>query len=217
MNRHTIILSLLLVALLVSGCSDNQVDWAISAFEVWYGTHGLDLGEGPDAAKLIGTAVDKAIGQVTNSDEETALTACETTLKDIEQADEHMDYGFTFNDVEEIRKAQQLRPKDYTYHEAEAVVWIVEGNNASVRNATSKSDLLVEDAVSSGGDCRSARLNQLRIRRNLLQEKVNFFVTQGDQAALANFTAAIEQVDTEMHALTTGQPSTFCASLGADN
>jgi hypothetical protein len=97
------------------------------------------------------------------------------------------------------------------------VVWIIEGNNASARNATTKSDMIVEDAVERGGDCRSARINQLRIRRNLMEEKVNYFETQNDQTALANLAAAIEEIDIEITALTTGQPNGFCAGLGADN
>lgn len=217
MNKRIYFILLLLVVLLFSGCSDKQVDWALSAFEVWYGTHGVDLGEGVDLVRAINTGIDMYAGKVTNSDQATALTACDQVMADIEQADEYMDYGFSFNDVKEIQKAQQLRPDDVTYHEAEAVVWIIEGNNASVRNATSNSDAIIEDAVYHGGDCRSARLNQLRIRRNLLAEKVNDPRTQDDQTALANLTAAIEEIDIEISALLNGQPNNFCTYLNADN
>ena len=170
MNKKTIILGILLTCIFLGGCSGAQSDWFAAAVETWFNVNGFAVQEGleVDLDKLVGYLIDQAVDEYVNGDEANALDAARDILADIELADQYLENALDTNDTNDIKKARNLRPDDVTYVEAEVAIWMASGNNAAAMTAINESDLITANFVSQGGDCRSSRLNQLRVRREML-------------------------------------------------
>jgi hypothetical protein len=208
----------ILICLLLTGCSDGESFWVEAFMDTWLTSNGVatELGGEVNLEKLIGNLLDNAVDEVTNGEQATALDFAENNLNDIKEADELLETAITLNDPEDIKKAQELRPDDVTYVEAEAVIWLVSGNDAASRTSTTAADEITIQFVEKGGDCRSARLNQLQIRRKLLVEKLDDPLVKNSPNLEDKIYTEIGQVDDEIQKLTSGQPSLFCARFGAD-
>ena len=221
MNKNTVIIILLLSCLLLTGCSGAQSDWLAIAFASWFNTNGLATQEGDvDLGKLGGYVAGQTVGIFTNSNEANALVAARDVLVDIEQADDYLKSGLRNNNVAEIEKAQELRPEDFTYHEAEAAIWAVEGNGAAVQSSFTESDKIagysIKQAGKQNGICRTTRLSQLRTRRDMLVTQVDDVDNVRDSPTHDEMINLIDQVDAEINALVAGAPNDFCVSLGEE-
>ena len=217
MNKNTVIIILLLSCLLLTGCSGAQSDWLAIAFASWFNANGLATQEGDvDLGKLGGYVAGQTVGNFTNSNEANALVAARDVLVDIEQADDYLKSGLRNNNVAEIEKAQELRPEDFTYHEAEAAIWAVEGNSAAVQSSFTESDKIAGYSIKQGGNCRTTRLSQLRTRRDMLVTQVDDIDNDLDSPTHDEMINLVDQVDAEINALVAGAPNDFCASLGEE-
>ena len=218
MNKKTFILGMLLTCIFLGGCSDAQSDWFAVAAETWFNVNGFAVEEGleVDLDKLVGNLIDQAVDEAVNGDEANALDAARDTLADIEQADQYLENALGSNNPNEIEKAQNLRPDDVTYVEAEVAIWMTSGNNAAVRTAINESDLITANFVSQGGDCRAARLNQLRVRQEMLVRQLDDPTVENDLVVKDNINQMLGEIDTEINAILGEAPNLFCAQLGAD-
>ena len=218
MSKRVTLVLLLLMTVVLSGCSGAESDWVGLFIDTWLTTNGLAnfIGEEADVGKIIDYVFDEAVGAIAPSPEDTAIDAAEATIRDIEKADDLLESAFATNDMNKIKQAQQLRPDDFTYHEAEAAQWMVEGNGAAASSATTASDLLVIDFVEQGGDCRSARLNQLQTRRNILVQQLDDALVKKNLNVQSNINEEIGRVDDEIQKILAGDPNLFCTQIGAD-
>ena len=219
MNKKIVILCILLVSIFLGGCDGAQSDWFAAAVETWFNANGFAVQEGleVDLDKLVGYLIDQAVDEYTNSEEANALDAARDTLRDIEQADQHLETALNTNNPNEIEKAQNLRPDDVTYVEAEVAIWITSGNNAAVRTAINDSDRITANFVVQGGNCRAARLNQLRTRQEMLVRQLDDPTVENDIVVKDNINQMLGDIDTEIQSILGEQENLFCARLGADN
>jgi hypothetical protein len=206
---------LLLLLLLLTSCTDNQVDWALDVFESWADAEGVNLSKGVDIGKATGYVAGQIADRIIYSDEYAALEMTHD-LDKIKRADAIMDLAITSNNPDDLRTAKDIRPWDYKYSEAEAVLWMIKGNNAATNSSITTADSLAARMVEEGGDCRTARLNQLRVRRKLLLDKLDDPLVTKDAALQGKIYTAIGEVDNEIQALTGGQANNFCERLGKD-
>ncbi len=122
----------------------------------------------------------------------------------------------TSNDPKDIEAAKDARPYDFKYSEAEAVIWLVNGNDAASSSSITTADSLTEKFVRQGGDCRSTRLNQMRVRRDLLMQKLDDPKVVEAPLLQERIYAEVGIVDSEINALTGGERNEFCSRLGSD-
>ena len=219
MSKKIVILGMLLASIFLSGCDGAQSDWFAVAVETWFNANGFAVQEGGevDLDKLIGYLIDQAVDDYVNGEEANALDAARDSLADIEMADQHLETALNSNNPNEIAKAQNLRPDDVTYVEAEAAIWITSGNNAAVQTAINESDRITANFVVQGGNCRAARLNQLRTRQEMLIRQLDDPTVENDIVVKDNINQMLGDVDTEIQSILGDAENSFCARLGADN
>ena len=208
MNKKIITLGMVLACIFLGSCSGAQSDWFFASADVWLNINGIAVQEGleVDLDKLVGFLIDQAVDEYTNSEEANALDAARGTLADIEQADQYLEQAFTSSTVselagksiDEIKKAQELRPDDITYHEAEVAIWMVNGNEAAAQSAMDKSDKMVIESIDQGMDCKSALLNQMRIRREMLIRQLDNPSVENDIVTKDNINQMIGKVDDQI-------------------
>jgi hypothetical protein len=203
---------------MLNGCSDAGADWFVTAVETWFNANGFAVQEGleVDLDKMVGYLIDQAVDEYTNSDEANALDAARGTLADIELADQHLENALDSNNPNEIEKAKNLRPDDITYVEAEVAIWMTSGNNAAVRTSINESDRITANFVSQGGNCRAARLNQLRTRQEMLVRQLDDPTVENDIVVKDNINQMLGDVDSEIQSILGEADNLFCAQLGAD-
>lgn len=224
MNKNFVIVGIFLFCFLLSGCSGAQSDWFAASIEIWFNVNGFATQEGLDVDldKLVGYLIDQAVDEYVNGEEANALDAARNTLEDIEKADHYLEAAFTSStiselsakSIDEIEKAQELRPDDITYQEAEVAIWMVNGNDAAVQSAISDSDKIVLDFIKQGGDCQSAILNQLRTRREMLIRQLDNLSIANDIVIKDNINQMIGEVDDEINRILSGEKIGFCEDLG---
>lgn len=216
MNKKIITLGMVLVCIFIGSCSDAQLDWFAASADVWLNLNGLAVQEGleVDLDKLVGYLIDQAVDEYTNSDEANSLDAARDTLADIEQADQYLETALDSNNPNEIEKAQNLRPDDVTYVEAEVAIWMTSGNNAAVQTAMNESDRITANFVVQGGNCRTARLNQLRTRQEMLIRQLDDPTVENDIVVKDNINQMLGDVDTEIQAIIGEAENLFCDRIG---
>jgi len=219
MNKKILFLVMFIACLFLNSCSGAGLDWFATAIETWFDANGFAVEEGleVDLEKLVGHLIDQAVDDYTNSEEANAIDAAKDVLEDIELADQYLENSLNTNSVSEIEKAQELRPDDITYVEAEVAIWMTTGNNAAVRTSINESDLMTANFVDQGGDCRSARMNQLRIRQEMLVKQLDDPVVENDLVVQDNIYQMLGDIDHEINGLLGEADNLFCAQLGADN
>ena len=218
MNKKIVILCMLLASIFLSGCDGAQSDWFAAAVETWFNVNGFAVQEGieVDLEELVGNLIDQAVDDYVNGEEANALDAARDTLADIEMADQYLENALDTNSPNEIEKAQNLRPDDVIYVEAEVAIWMTSGNNAAVRTAINESDRITANFVDQGGDCRAARLNQLRTRQEMLVRQLDDPTVENDIVVKDNINQMLGDIDTEIQSILGEAQNLFCAQLGAD-
>lgn len=219
MNKKIVILGMLLASIFLGGCDGAQSDWFAAAVETWFNANGFAVQEGMevDLDELVGYLIDQAVDDYVNGEEANALDAARDTLADIELADQHLENALGSNNPNEIEKAQNLRPDDVTYVEAEVAIWMTSGNNAAVQTAINDSDRITANFVAQGGNCRATRLNQLRTRQEMLVKQLDDPTVENDIFVKDNINQMLGDVDTEIQSILGEAENSFCARLGADN
>jgi hypothetical protein len=209
---------MLLICISLSSCSDAELDWFATAVETWFNVNGIAVEEGLDVdlGEVAGLLIDQAVDEYTNSEQANALDFARENIEEMELADQHLENALDSNNPNEIAKAKELRPDDVTYVEAEVAIWMTSGNNAAVRTAINESDLITANFVSQGGNCRSARLNQLRTRQEMLVRQLDDPVVEKDLVVQDNIYHMLGEVDTEIQSILGESENLFCARLGAD-
>jgi len=218
MNKKTVILCMLLASIFLSGCDGAQSDWFALAVETWFNANGFAVQEGGevDLDELAGYLIDQAVDDYVNGEEANALDAARDSLADIEMADQHLETALNSNNPNEIAKAQNLRPDDVTYVEAEVAIWMTSGNSAAVQTAINDSDRITANFVAQGGNCRNARLNQLRTRQEMLIRQLDDPAVKNDIVVKNDINQMLGDVDSEIQSILGEAENSFCARLGAD-
>jgi hypothetical protein len=187
--RYVIALLLLFVPLVLTGCSDDQIDfiielaldWAIEknlitvncpppydADDCEFAINGREIARWKASQnRVLGGAMD--IFGVDRPDPEVAaaLNAGEVVYT-VEQADSLAQQGLEEENVEKVDKAISMRPEDWSYHDQRAALMLSQGDGKAAQTSLNESESLVQARIDGGGDCRRLRLNMLRHREQAL-------------------------------------------------
>jgi len=171
-TKHKLILLLILTLpiLFLTSCFElSDADWELVevAFDSWAEENGL-LEDGnwqPDG--VVVKVVEDKVAEITNQNAAVQLDAV-NAVRDMEKATQLADEAMLDLDTAKMTSAVSLRPNDWTLQEKNAAVWAAHGNKAATQAAFARSDDLLLESLTNGGNCVELRYQQLRKRRDTL-------------------------------------------------
>ncbi len=224
-SRHLVAILVLLVPLLLTGCSGAQIDFIIELAMDWAIEKNLiTMGCPPpyDAEdchlsvntveiarwkasqnSTLGGAMSLFGVEAPDPDVAAALSAGEVVY-DLEQADSLAHQGLEEEDLEKVDEAISMRPGDWSYHDRRAALLLSQGDDDAAQASLDASESLIQSRIDDGGDCVSLRLNMLRHREQALSIQAQ---RHPENASL------LEQLDgarSQIQALEEGSAESLC-------
>jgi hypothetical protein len=171
-RKTILILFICLPALLLSGCDD--VDWDLLEiyFESWAEENNLYANGKYKPENVVIKAVEDTIGDITNAEENIQFDGIDV-VRNIERADELANEAINENDFQKMHTAIELRPKDWTLREQNAVLLSAHSNYSDSNDSYIESNNLLKEQIQQGGDCIKLRTEQLEYREVLLSDNIN--------------------------------------------
>jgi hypothetical protein len=198
-KRLLLIASLLLASPLLTGCTQEDIDWLISQGRAWARAQGL-LDESGNL-DYVGIGIWYAFP--TSDSEARAALEAGAIVADMEAAAATARDGLAQGDLSLIEKAIDSRPSDWSFVEQKAALLLAQGDEAAAQQAFAAAEQLVQTQIDLGGNC-------LNLARNLLthrQMALEMVLDQGPNQAVQE---RLDATLLELNLLQEGQPSLLC-------
>lgn len=199
MKRLALIGGLLLAAPLLSGCTQEDLDWIVAEARAWARANSLIDDQGDP--NYLGITL-WYFNPSTDPAARAALDAGRV-VKGVEDADRLAEQGATEGNLELIEQAIDRRPEDWSYQEQKGALLLAQGDAAGAQAAFDEATDLVQQRIDGGGDCRSLARNLLTHRQMALQTQL---------AARRNdaLQTKLDETNLELNLLAEGQPTPLC-------
>lgn len=164
-RRTAIIAGLVLVTPILSGCTQEDIDWLFEIGEEWGRAN-----EVIDAAGNInyGQAVMQLFGLPSGDPLVDAALDAGSVVANLEAAEDLARQGVESGDIAKVEAAIEARAKDWGFHEQKAALLMGQGDSAGADRAFADSEDLVKNQISGGGDCKLLARNMYTHRINAL-------------------------------------------------
>lgn len=199
MRRGLLVLSLVLAAPLLGGCTQEDIDWIVAEGRAWARANGLIDEQGnPDYLGI-------GLWYISPSTDPAARAALDAGLvvKGIEDADQLAQQGAESGNLDLIEQAIDRRPEDWSYQEQKGALLLALGDAAGAEAAFNEATHVVRQRIEDGGDCRS-------LARNLLTHRQLALKTQLSTRPSEALRAKLDETNLELNLLAEGQPTLLC-------
>lgn len=208
-----LILIVLICTVFLSGCSDAEWELIEEFFVVWAEENGLLVDEVWQPEAVVVNAVKDTIDNFTHSDASVQLDGLDV-VRDIQRAEELSDQALKNHDPTMLELPKEIRPNDWTIFEKEAVIWGAAQNSAAAQSAITESDERLRKQLEHGGNCLSARREQLETRLIITWDEImNLEGGPGGKQTATELRERHEATRKELQAINHRQYSDFCYAM----
>lgn len=170
-QRTQIILLVLVCPLLLTACSDFEWSIIFDYFVVWAEENGWVADEQVMPGAIAADLGQDALDDLLNTDLKVQLDGLDV-VGDIQKSEALAAEALAAHDPSMLDAAKELRPNDWTIYETEAVIWGAAQNGAAADDALFGSDERLRQSLEQGGDCLSARREQLETRLTITWDEI---------------------------------------------